>query len=82
MCKCWPISWREQVTFSWDDDDVHFIQDQHTDFDFLVLNSVKQQSMDRHVASLRHNILMTSQPLFVLTPLCCVFIEKQQMTML
>jgi hypothetical protein len=77
MCKCWPISWREQVTFSWDDEDVHFIQDQHTDFDFLVLNSVKQQSMGRHVAS--HNILMT---LFLVTPLYCVFIEKQHITML
>ena len=62
MCKFWPISWREQVTFSLDDDDVHFILDQHAEFDFLVLNSVKQQSMGRHVASLRHNILMMSQP--------------------
>jgi len=23
------IAWREQVTFLWDDDDVHFVQDQH-----------------------------------------------------
>jgi hypothetical protein len=33
------ISWREEITFQWDDDDddVRFILDQHAELDFIVL---------------------------------------------
>ena len=34
----------EHVTFRWDDDDICFELDQHTEFDFYCTNSLKQQS--------------------------------------
>ena len=38
-------SWREQVTFWWDDDyDVRFVLDQHAELDIYNANSLKQQS--------------------------------------
>ena len=43
------ISWREQVNFQWDDDEVHFVLDQYADLDFYSASSLKQQSADRHV---------------------------------
>ena len=53
------ISWQEQVTFQWDDDDdVHFVPDKHTELDFNSASSLKQQSMDIHVSPLWHNILI------------------------
>jgi uncharacterized protein YcaQ len=37
------ISWREQVTIWWDDDDnVHFVLDEHTELDFYSVSSLKQ----------------------------------------
>ena len=62
------ISWWEQVTF-WrdDDDDVHFVLDQHTWMDLYSASSLKQQSEGRHGAPLQH-ILILCQPIFALTP--------------
>jgi hypothetical protein len=48
------ISWREQVNFQWDDDEVRFVLDQHTELDFYSASSLKQQSADRHLAPLGH----------------------------
>jgi hypothetical protein len=62
------ISWGEQVTFQWDDDEVHFVLDQHAELDFFGASSLKQQSAGRHVAPLEHIILIPSQPVFVLSP--------------
>ena len=63
------VSWLEQVDFQWDDDDeVHFVLDQHTKLDFYSASSVKQQCVDRHVAPLGHIILIPSQPVFTLSP--------------
>jgi hypothetical protein len=65
-----PISWREQVNFQWgddDDDEVHFVLDQHAELDVFSASSLKQQSVGRHVARLGH-ILIPSQPVFALTP--------------
>jgi hypothetical protein len=31
------ISWREQVNFQWDDDEVRIVLDQHAELDFKVL---------------------------------------------
>jgi hypothetical protein len=31
------ISWREQVIFQWDDDEVRFVLDQHAELEFIVL---------------------------------------------
>ena len=63
------VSWLEQVDFQWDDDDeVHFVLDQHAKLDFYSVSSVKQQCVDRHVAPLGHIILIPSQPFFTLSP--------------
>ena len=63
------LSWRTQATFRWDDDDVHFVLDQHAYLDFYCASSLKQQSADRHVAPLIFLIL--TQPVFALTLCCC-----------
>jgi hypothetical protein len=62
-------SWWEQVTFQWDDDDVHFVLDQH----FHSVNSLKQQFTYTHVTSLGHTILFPRQPIFALIPQFSVF---------
>jgi hypothetical protein len=62
------ISWREQVNFPWDDDDVRFVLDQHAELDFNSASSLIQQSAGRHVAPLGHIILIPSQPIFALSP--------------
>ena len=62
------ISWREQVNYQWDDDEVRFVLDQHAELDFNSSSSLKQQSTGRHVAPLGHIILIPSQPVFALSP--------------
>jgi len=61
------ISWQEQVNLQWDDE-VCFVLDQHTELDFYSDGSLKQQSVDRHVAPLRHIFLIPSKPVFALSP--------------
>jgi hypothetical protein len=58
-------SWREQVNFQWDDDEVRFVLDQHAELDF---HSASSQSAGRHVTPLWHIILIPSQPVFSLYP--------------
>ena len=67
---CLTISWRVHDTFWWDIDvdDVHFVLDQHSETDFYSIRSLKQQSAGRHVAPIRHIILIPSKPVFALTP--------------
>jgi hypothetical protein len=62
------ISWREQVNFQWDNDEVRFVLDQHAELDFYSASSLKQQSAGIHVAPLGHIILIPSQPVFALSP--------------
>jgi hypothetical protein len=62
------VSWREQVNFQWDDEEVHFLLDQHAELDCYNAISPKQQSAGRHVAPLGHIILIQSQPVFALSP--------------
>jgi len=62
------ILWQEQLNFQWDDDEVRFVLDQHAELHFYSASSLKQQSTDRHVAPLRHIILIPSQPVFALSP--------------
>jgi hypothetical protein len=64
---CSVISWREQVNFQWDDDEVRFVLDQHAELDFYSTSSLKQQSAGRHVAPLGHIILIPSQQVFALS---------------
>jgi predicted alpha/beta hydrolase len=55
--------------FQWnDDDDVRFVLDQQAELDFYSASSLKQQSVDRHVAPLGHIILIASQTVFALSP--------------
>ena len=54
-----------KLIFSWDDDEVNFVLDQHAELDFYSANKLKQQSADRHVRPLGHIILIPSQPVFV-----------------
>jgi hypothetical protein len=58
------ISWREQVNFRRDDDEVRFVLDQYAWLDIYSASTMKQQSTDKHVAPLRHIILIPSQPGF------------------
>ena len=46
--------------------------DTHAELDFYSTSSLKQQSTGGHVAPLGHIILIPSQPVFALSPLCCV----------
>jgi hypothetical protein len=62
------ISWREHVNFQWDDDEVHFVLDQHAELDFYEAISLKQESTGKHVTPLWHIILIQSQPVFALSP--------------
>jgi len=66
LSNCLAISWWEQVNFQWDNDEVHFILDQHAKLDFYSANSQKQQSAGRRVAPLWHIILIPSQPVLTL----------------
>ena len=54
------ISWRKQVNFQWDNDEVRFVLDQHAELDLYSASSMKQQSVDRHVALLGHIILISN----------------------
>jgi hypothetical protein len=62
------ISWREQVNFQQDNNEVRFVLDQHAEFDLYSASSLKQQSADRSVAPFGHIIPIPSQPVFVLSP--------------
>ena len=44
------------------------VLDQHAQLDFYSAISQKQQSADRHVATLGHIILISSQQVFALSP--------------
>jgi hypothetical protein len=65
---CSAISWREQVCFQWNDDDVRFVLDQDVEFYFYSASSLKQQSAGKHVAPLCHIILIPTQPVYALSP--------------
>ena len=71
------ISGREQVNFQWDDDEVHFVLEQHAELDFDSASSLNQQS-NRHVAPLGHIIIIARQPVFTITPNAACLAEKQQ----
>ena len=48
------ISWWEQVNFQWNDDEIRFVLDQHTQLDFYSASPPKQQSADRRRPSRTH----------------------------
>ena len=61
------ISWQEQVTFDRDDNDASFVLDENTELDFDSANSLNQHAVGRHIAPLRHIIMILSSRVFVLT---------------
>ena len=61
------ISWREQVNFQWDDDEVRFVLEQHAYLALYIASSLRQQSVDRHVATPGHIILISNQSVFALS---------------
>jgi hypothetical protein len=52
----------------WDENNVHFVLDQHAELDFYGAISLKRQYVARHVAPLGHIIPILSQPVFALSP--------------
>jgi hypothetical protein len=76
------ISWREQVNFQWDDDEVRFVLDQHAEFDFYSASSLKQQSAGKHVAPPGHIILIPSEPILICLLNSACLEEKQQIPIL
>jgi len=48
-------------------DDARFVLDLHAQLDFYIASSLKQPSVVRHVAPLRHIILIPSQLFFNFT---------------
>jgi len=62
------MSWQEQVTFQWDDDEVRFVLDQHAELELHSGSSLKQPSAGRHVAPLGPIIVIPSKPVFALFP--------------
>jgi hypothetical protein len=58
------------VTLQWDDDEVRFVLDQHTELDFIVL--VHWSNSPRVDMSLGHIILIPSQPVIAFSPECDV----------
>ena len=76
------ISWREEVNFQWDDDEVHFVLDQHAELDFYSSSSLKQQSAGRHVDPLGHIIwFRANQSLLLILNAVCLA-ENQQIPIL
>ena len=47
LINCSAISWREQVNFQWDDDEVHFVLDKTRLVGFYSARPLKQQTADR-----------------------------------
>ena len=77
------ISWREQVTF----DEMIMISALYQTYTlswiFIVLpTSLKQQSVGRHVTSLRYIILILSNPVLVVLLNAVCLTEKQQIPIL
>ena len=66
MSNISAISWREQITFRWDDNDIYFVLNQHAKL------KLKQLSKRRHVPPLRHIFLTLSHTVFASTPKYCV----------
>ena len=76
------LSWREQVNYQWDDDEVRFVLDEHAKLDFHSASSLKQRSSGRHVVPRVHIIMIPSRPVFALSLLdAACWAEKQHISL-
>jgi len=66
--KLLAISWREQVAFRLDDDDVRSVPDQRAEFYFYSTIFPKQQCTGIHFTPLGHITPIPSQLVFALYP--------------
>jgi hypothetical protein len=70
VTNCCEIWFWSSIIFSWDDDDICILLDQHTgtQLDLYSASSLQQQSMGKNIAPLWHIIfiLIRSQPVFAL----------------
>jgi hypothetical protein len=55
-----------------------FVIDQHAELEYFNASALKQQSECRHVAPFWHIILILSQPVFVVSPECRVWLAENQ----
>jgi hypothetical protein len=61
------------------DKDDRFVLDQHTLLEFYnSARALKQQSADWHIATLGQIILIQSQSVFPLSPICCMLRNKKK----
>jgi hypothetical protein len=61
------------------DKDDRFVLDQHTLLEFYnSARALKQQSADWQIATLGHIILIQSQSVFPLSPICCMLSNKKK----
>jgi hypothetical protein len=58
----------DEVNFQSNDDEVRLVLDQQALLDLYSASSLKQPSANRHVAPLRHIILVHNQPVFAISP--------------
>jgi hypothetical protein len=75
------MSWREQVNFQWNDDEVRFILDQHAELDMHSASSLKQQRVDISFHSDTLFWFRANQSLLFLLNAACVA-EKQHIPIL
>ena len=76
--QVWGISWREQVLFHWNDDEVGFVLDQNAKLDFYRASSLQQQSADNYFAPPGH----ISQSVFAIFINAACLAENQQIPIL
>ena len=70
----------ENTIFFLRDDNVLYILNQQAKFDFYSASLLKQQSVARHFAPLRHNVLILNQSVFALVTLWCMLIGETAYT--
>ena len=75
------MSWREEVNFQWNDDEVRFVLDQRAELDIYSASSLKQQRVDISLHSDTLFSFRANQSLLFLLNAACVA-EKQQIPIL
>jgi hypothetical protein len=64
--QCFSYIMARESYIQWNNNDAHFVLDQHAKLGFYSAGSLKQQFTGTHVASLAHIITISSQPVLFL----------------